>query len=176
MHQHPPRLGIDIGRVIIDGASHPSGDDTAFFTGSITNALRTPAVPGTLDVLPRLVRRFGGRAWLVSKCGERVQERTRRWLEHHRLLERTGIPADHVRFCRQRPEKAGICAQLGITHFIDDRRDVHQALRGLVPHLYLFGPQPARPPGWLHHVTTWAEAEAAVLADLPRDGIAAADD
>src|SRR5207248_1166712 len=104
-----PRLGVDIGRVVIDGSAHPEGGDTAFFTGDTARMLRTPAVPGALEALARLVDRFAGQVWLVSKCGERVQRRTLLWLAHHDFAARTGIPPDHVRFCRRRPDKAVHC-------------------------------------------------------------------
>lgn len=136
------KLGIDIGRVII---APDTGDnaDTSFIGGPLAAALATPPYPGMFDVLPELVQLFGGRAWLVSKCGPAVQEKTRRWLEHHAFYQRSGIPADHVRFCLQRPQKADHCRELGITHFIDDRSDVLQHLTGIVPRRYLFGPQRA---------------------------------
>lgn len=166
MNNGIPRLGIDIGRVIIDGSSHPTGDDTAFFKGGIDNALRTPAMPGAFDAITRLVERFDGRVWLVSKCGERVQLRTREWLAHHRFFDRTGIDPEHLRFCRERPQKAIHCRDLAITHFIDDRPDVHVALAGIVPHRYLFGPQRKRAPGGVVPVITWDQALSAVEADV----------
>ncbi|MDP3770860.1 MAG: hypothetical protein Q8R16_01000, partial [bacterium] len=55
--------------------------------------------------------------------------------------ERTGIGRDHVRFCRERHEKAGICEELGITHFVDDRLEVLGNLT-TVGTLYLFQPRP----------------------------------
>ncbi len=162
-----PRLGVDIGRVIIDGDHHPSGDDTAFLNGGTEQMLRTPPVDGALDTLARLVRRFGGRVWLVSKCGPRVQQRTRQWLVHHQVHQHTGIPPSHLRFCRQRPDKAQHCAQLAITHFVDDRVDVLVALAGIVPHRYLFGPQGDAPvPPGVQQTPTWADAETAILATL----------
>jgi hypothetical protein len=161
------RLGVDIGRVIIDGSSHPDGGDTAFLRGGLAGALRTPPMAGVFDVLPRLVERFGGRAWLVSKCGERVQRRSLAWLDHHDFWRRTGIPRDHVRFCRERPEKAGHCRDLGITDFVDDRVDVHEALRGVVARSYLFGPQPRPHPGWLAWAPDWPAVEDLVTAALP---------
>jgi hypothetical protein len=33
------RLGIDIGRVLIDGSAHPAGGDTAFFAGDEASML-----------------------------------------------------------------------------------------------------------------------------------------
>lgn len=138
MTPQEPRLGVDIGRVIIDGSS-PDGGDTSFFRGGLDNALHTPPVNGVFEALTVLVQRFDGRVWLVSKCQERVELRTKAWLEHHEVFDRTGLSADHLRFCRRRSEKAPICAGLGITHFIDDRVDVLAPMRGVVEHRYLFG-------------------------------------
>jgi hypothetical protein len=108
---------------------------------------------------------FDGRVWLVSKCGERVRGRTRQWLAHHDFAGRTGIPPDQWRFCLRRPDKAIHCAELGITHFVDDTLEVHEALRGLVPHLYLFGRQKTPAP-WLEHTPTWTHVEEAITATL----------
>jgi hypothetical protein len=113
-------------------------------------------------VLPRVVARFGGRAWVISKCGPRIQRRTLQWLDHHDFYRRTGIPHGNVRFCRRRADKAVHCAELGITHMIDDRLDVHAALREIVPWLYLFGPQESPLPGWVRHTPTWADVERAI--------------
>lgn len=155
------RLGVDIGRVIIGGGA-AGGDDTQFFSGDTATMLATPAVPGAFEALARLVPRFE-QVWLVSKCGERVRRHTRLWLDHHDFAARTGIPRERLRFCRKRPEKAVHCAELGITHFVDDKLDVHAALRGVVAHRFLFGPQPAPVPPWVRHTETWAAAEAAIL-------------
>jgi hypothetical protein len=106
--------------------------------------------------------------WCTT-CGPRIQRRSQQWLDAHRFAERTGIPRANIRFCLQRPEKAIHCADLGITHFVDDKLDVHQALRGVVPHRYLFGPQRVAAPPWVQHTATWAEAEAAIGADVFSD-------
>jgi hypothetical protein len=152
-----PRLGVDFGRVIHGGAAISGEEDTAFLDGDIEEAMRSPATAGMFEVLPGLVARFGARVWVISKCGERIQRRTLQWLDRHDFHDRTGIAPGNVRFCRKRADKAGHCAELAITHMVDDRLDVHHALRGLVPNLYLFGPQPAPPPNWVHPVRTWAE-------------------
>ena len=159
------RLAVDIGRVIIGGGVVPGSSDTQFFSGDTARMLATPAVPGAFEALARLVPRFE-QVWLVSKCGERVQRHTRQWLDHHDFAARTGIPREHIRFCLKRPDKAVHCAQLGITHFVDDKLDVHQALRGVVAHRYLFGVQPAPTPAWVQHTETWPAAEAAILHSL----------
>lgn len=100
--------------------------------------------------------------WIVSKCGERIQRRTLRWLDHHDVYERTGLPRGNVRFCRQRAEKASHCRELGITHFIDDRADVLSHLRGLVPNLYLFGAQTRPIPGWGHPRTDLGRGQSGI--------------
>lgn len=161
-----PRLGVDFGRVIQGGAPEAGEEDTTFLAGGLEQAMRTPATPGMFDVLPRLVARFGGRAWVISKCGERVQRRTLQWLDHHDFYQRTGIARGNVRFCRRRADKAVHCAELAITHMIDDRLDVHAALRGVVPCLYLFGPQTAAAPDWVRPAPTWADLES-LIAEPP---------
>lgn len=152
-----PRLGLDIGRVLI--APSVGANDTSFIGGSLAAALATPAYPGMFEHVPLIVRRFEGAVWLVSKGGPRTEERTRRWLAHHRFHERTGIPPENVRFCRERHEKAEHCFELELTHFVDDREDVLAHLDGLVPYRFLFGPQKVPSSDKrLSKVETWTEA------------------
>ncbi len=87
-----PRLGVDFGRVIQGGAAPSGVADTVFLAGGPEEAMRTPETPGMFDVLPELVDRFDGRAWIISKCGERIQKRTLQWLDHHDFYRRTGLP------------------------------------------------------------------------------------
>jgi len=159
-------LGIDIGRVIIA----PGGGgraDTSFIEGSMEDALRTPPMEGALEAVRRLVEAFERRVWLISKCGPRVQERTRRWLDHHGFYDATGLRRDRVVFCLERPQKAGHCERLGIKVFIDDRLDVLEAMRGRVPHLFLFGEQRTPVSGdWFRPVQGWEHALPAVLERL----------
>jgi hypothetical protein len=135
-----PRIGVDIGRVII----HGDGADTNFFAHDLDEAMRTPAVGGAFAGVATLVERFDGRVWLVSKCGPKIQARSLAWLDHHEFWAQTGVDRSNVRFCRERPEKAVHARRLGLTHFVDDRLDVLQHLVGLVDRLYLFGPQKRR--------------------------------
>ncbi|MER5456065.1 hypothetical protein ABT008_14895 [Micromonospora sp. NPDC002389] len=168
MNDHVPRLGIDIGRVVIDGPRHPGGGDTAFFTGDETTMLATPEVPGALDTIARLVPHFDGQVWLVSKCGPRIQARTQRWLDAHDFHRRTGVDRDRVRFCRARADKRGHCLDLGLTHFVDDHPEVHSAIRGAVAHQYFFGPQRRPVPGYGHATPSWADVEHLVIRSLRR--------
>jgi hypothetical protein len=164
-----PRLGIDIGRVIIDGPSHPGGD-TAFFSGDEAAMLATPEMAGCVPAIARLSRLLAGRAWLVSKCGPGVQARTLRWLDARDFWARAGVPRDHARFCRQRPDKRSHCEELGLTHFVDDHPQVHAAIRGAVQFQYFFGPQREPVPSYGIHVLTWADAASAIAASLPGQG------
>jgi hypothetical protein len=154
-----PTLGIDIGRVII----HGDGPDTSFIGATDEDALKAPAMAGAFEAIGRLVPRFEGRVWLVSKCGPRIAERSLRWLDHHRFWEATGVAREQVRFCRQRKEKAGICLDLGIGWFVDDRLDVLVPMEGVVPHRFLFGASYATDPS-VYPVPTWAAAEAGIRA------------
>lgn len=161
-----PRLGIDIGRVII--APGQGSEDTSFIGGSDAAALATEPCAGALPAIAQLSRRSAGRVWLVSKCGTRVQGRSLAWLAHWRFHETTGVPTGNVHFCKLRHEKRGICDALGITHFIDDRVDVLTHLVGLVPNLFLFGPR--RPgeaiPEFTQWCPDWSTAVAAITARL----------
>ncbi len=155
-----PILGVDIGRVIIDG----DGPDTSFVGGTEKDAMRAPAVAGAFECLTRLRSRLAGRVWLVSKCGPKVQQRSSAWLDRHRFFQSTGIPYGQVRFCRERKDKAPICQRLGVTLFVDDRIDVLEAMRDVVPLRFQFGVTSA--PSGVTPVPTWFDAEIAIMRAL----------
>ncbi|WP_232835509.1 hypothetical protein [Actinocorallia populi] len=121
-----------------------------------------PLIEGAFEVLPRLVERFGGRAWVISRVSEEGEPLSLAWLEHHDFYGKTGISRANVRYCRKREDKAIHCAELGITHMIDDRMDVHRAIRELVPYRYLFGPQEEEAPDWVIPTPTWIDVERAI--------------
>jgi hypothetical protein len=153
--------------VIIAGSSS-SSDDTAFFDGDEAAMLATPEVPGAVDSIARLVRDFDGQVWLVSKCGPNVQARTLRWLTAHDFYARTGLPPDHVRFCRVRADKRAHCLDLGLTHFVDDHPEVHAAIQGAVERQYFFGPQAEPVPGYGTHTLTWTDVERSLGGETAR--------
>jgi hypothetical protein len=152
-----PVLGVDIGGVIVDRVAEDQ--DTSFF-GS--RPMETPAVEGAFDALARLVTTFEGRVHIVSKAGPKIAALSHEWLALHGVFDQIGIPESNLWFVRRRPEKAPICAQVGITHFIDDRPDVLQHL-ATVPHQFLFlgglghHKAPATSPTKVHRVSTWPE-------------------
>lgn len=115
-----PVLGIDIGGVIMDKVNDQT--DTSFFSD---NYLRTTATAHVMEAIRKLaIYKFKQRIFLVSKCGVKVQEKTLNWLDYHRFYTRTGVGTNKVHFCRERADKAKICEELGITHFVDDRLEV----------------------------------------------------
>jgi hypothetical protein len=157
-----PALGLDIGRVIMCPTEDDGTPDTSFLALPEDEALAVPAAPFLWEVLPAIVEAFEGRVWLVSKAGARIEGLTRRWLAHHEFFARAGMAEDAVRFCRKRPEKRDHALSLGLTHFVDDRADVLDALRGAVPFLYLFGRQDDPVPGFATHVIDWPAVAAAL--------------
>ncbi len=157
-----PTLGVDFGRVINDSASHPTGDDTTFLSGTEEDVLATPAMPGAFAALNRITDLFDGRVWVVSKAGPEVQAKTVMWLRYNKFFDVTGIPSNHLRFVRKRAEKRGACARIGVTHFIDDQVGVLQGLVGAVPHLYLFGRQEGPIPDFILSTPTWRDVELAL--------------
>lgn len=165
MSRSEARLGVDFGRVI-NAAGPPGAEDTVFLSGTDEEMLETPAMEGSFEALRRLRAVFDGQVWIVSKCDSVVQDRTERWLSHHRFFDATGIDPDHVRFCRRRADKAVHCEELGITHFVDDRYDVLEHLVGVVPHLFLFGSNDERAPDSAVPTPTWTDAERAIIATL----------
>jgi hypothetical protein len=141
-----------------------------FWGTRLKAAIKSAATPGAFEVIPRLVAHFEGRVWIISKCGESTQRKTLAWLDHHDFYARTGLPKRNVRFCRQRADNAIHCRKLGITHMIDDRLDVHRAIRKIVPHRYLFGPQQGEIPPWIIYTRTgppWPPTSSADQANSP---------
>ena len=78
------------------------------------------------------------------------------------------MPPDNLQFCLERAQKAEICRDLGLTHFIDDRADVLEHLEPVVPHRYLFGPQPPEftVPEGVVPVVSWPRAVQALREEL----------
>lgn len=156
----PAVIGIDIGGVLISRANDKS--DTSFFG---PNFLLSTAVGDAFESVRKIVE-AGYTAYLVSKCGEEVERKTRQWLRHHKFYEITGLPEKNVRFCRTRQEKAGICNQIKATHFVDDRLEVLSYLES-VPNLFLFDGNPKEIRKFAHalpavtRVNAWTD-----LADL----------
>lgn len=125
------RIGIDIGKVIIGGVSELP--DTSFFSD---NFLATPPIEDSFESIQLLAEEFD--IWLISKCGQKIQERSLVWLESYKFFEVTNVKPEQVVFCRKRNEKAPIAESLGLEVFIDDRVDIITSMEGVVDHPILF--------------------------------------
>jgi len=131
----PPRIGIDIGGVIIaDGAA----DDEMFFS---PDYLATPDVPGALEAIADLAT--WATCFIVSKVGTAKQQRCRRWLFAHQFPERCGIPPERWHFSTSRADKGLLAQQLHLDGFVDDHCDVLAAMPPTVRCRVLFGAHPA---------------------------------
>jgi hypothetical protein len=148
------RLGIDFGKVIIGPVINGKAD-TSFLGNTFKKAMATPPSSDAFESVFELVEYFSGNTWIVSKCGPSVQQKTKAWLKHWDFYGETGLKKGNLRFCLERHQKAGICKQLCITHFIDDRLDVLEPMKGIVENLYLFGEQTCHIPNWVIHVPDW---------------------
>jgi hypothetical protein len=162
---HPKRpiaLGLDFGRVIMCPRHEVDGADTRFLHLPELDAMNIAPPEGAFDAIRDLRTRFESRVWIVSKAGPRIQGLTLDWLEHQGFFEHTGMPREHVRFCRERIDKRLHAERLKLTHFIDDRIDVLSHLSDVVEHRYLFGTQ-RQVPGWAFHVPDWNAVRTALL-------------
>lgn len=151
-----PTLGLDVGGVLIDRVGEDS--DTSFF-GS--RPMETPMVHGALESVARLGELFEGRVVVVSKAGPKFASLTMEWMSTVGFFEMTCLDLSKVHFVRERPDKARICRRLGVSHFVDDRRDVLDHL-GDVRHRYLFvggvgNHAPPSPAPGFPRVETWSE-------------------
>ena len=130
--------------------------------------LDTPPQRDALEVLTRLQSgAFTGRIYLISKARERMQERIRQWLDHVDFFEITGIDRRDLIFVLTRPEKAPICARLGVTHFVDDQVAVMQLLQRVVPRLYLMTNDPLhRRAPYYEVIESWLALEEALVRSV----------
>ncbi len=159
-------LGLDVGGVLVERVA--AGSDSSFFGD---RPAETPMVAGALDAVRTLSSAFCGRVVIVSKAGPRVAMLTRTWLGEQGFLSADAVPSGAIHFVRRRVDKGQVCAALGVTHFVDDRIDVHHALNS-VTWRYLFlgglGPysEPPAVPSWLTATRNWPETKRLILATL----------
>lgn len=153
-----PRIGLDIGNVIIGGDRKKiAAEDTSFITATDVEAIRnTPAVEGALEAVAAINDMFRGEVWLVSKCKENTQRKTRKWLKHHRFYELTGLHRSKLLFCYARSDKHVIAEGLSLTHFVDDNLGCIAPMQ-TVRHRLWFGPQDQDAPEGIIHTRTWSD-------------------
>ena len=154
-------LGVDVGGVILDFAPHLGTD--LDFGGD--NYLRTPEVEGAIDSIAALNKgKFKDRVHVVTRYNPaKGPGRAIEWLTSKDFFNRTGIPMERYHMCTGRHDKAQICAEIGVTHFVDDRAEVLGHMLGQVPNLYLFRARDADNEEFanilpkLHRVESWPE-------------------
>ena len=117
-------LGIDIGGVLSRFLT-----DRKKLGLNPDEFLKSPPIEDACETIASLASVFGEERYFISKCGWGMQQKTRLWLRHWNVYERTRIPPDHVWYCLERKDKDDICKVLGVTHHIDDRLEIH----GLLP-------------------------------------------
>ena len=159
-----PRLGIDIGRVIIDGPSHPDGGDTAFFSGDEATMLATPEMPGAVETVAELVARVRGPGLAgVQVRPEGAGADACAGLTGTTSTAVPGWTRSTSGSAGAGPDKRIHCEELRLTHFVDDRPDVHAAIRGVVHHHYLSAHSRDRVPDYAQHTATWSDAGRLIL-------------
>jgi hypothetical protein len=125
-----PVLAVDIGGPIMRVKG-----------GSVPLAYRyANQTPGAFDGLRILAaRKFGARIHLISQCDTFVQAAKMEWMAERRFGSETGIASERIHFVREKSGKAEVCAQYGVTHFVEDRPEI-MSYALAVPNLYLFSP------------------------------------
>ena len=107
------------------------------------------AVPieGAISATRELVNLFGPKqVYIISaKKNPNSHHLSLRRLQEWRLPEQTffmqtGLLRENVRFCDSDAEKIALCQFYGITHFVDNKPQVHDALAGFVPFKILYCP------------------------------------
>lgn len=123
-----PRIGIDIGGVLTR-----EGDPE--YMGSLEEWDSTWEAEGAFDACRKIARVFGPEnTFLVSKVkpGGSMHRRIEQWLhETCNFCELTNIPKDNIVFVSaiDGPEGKGVVsAQLGLSHFVDDKSEVLKSI------------------------------------------------
>lgn len=102
------------------------------FGNVIKNTQNGSLMSGVVESLMALKSRFNDRIFIISRSGDDCLTDNRKYAEYqrrvHLFLYQSSldkiIPWKNVFFCKLRHEKAPIAANLGITHFVDDRLEV----------------------------------------------------
>lgn len=157
-----PKLGIDFGGIIVPAAT---ADDPSLF-GSDCEDNGIPPRCGTIEALQKLVPAFEGNVWIISRA-PRTAQCTRHWLARHDFWRQTGMNSSNLVFCWDRKDKLTVCRALSITHYLDDRLPVLEALQGHVDHLYFMPDEiEERPSDPVIPVESWEDAVKAILGTM----------
>lgn len=150
-------FGFDIGRVVTEFLQGKKPQDIG------DDYLDVKPYPHAFEAIELIIAQTAAsRTYAVSYCWPTVEAMTRRWLVHHRFYDRTGFQPDMLGFTHNYRDKATEAMRLTkgrATDFVDDKLVVLDPMRGIVPNLILFGPQPFDQvvPNDIVHVDDWLE-------------------
>jgi hypothetical protein len=121
-----PIIGIDFGGTILTRKGKGRGSSLVDY-------------PDAFRVIRRLTSEIAQpeKVYIVSRVNEVQEARARQWVLDSEFCSHTGIPDSNIHYCAERSEKAGICAKLGIDHFIDDQPEVLYHMHSIVPNRLL---------------------------------------
>lgn len=128
-----PKLGVDIGGVIAS-RKNSKGERTYLSSEQFLDCL---PMEGVYDALRKLAEKYD--LYIVSRGEEKTDESSETWLNVWGIDKI--IPPNQCHRCRKIEEKGDICARLGITHFVDDRKDVLDLLPQNIVRLHFQTPE-----------------------------------
>lgn len=127
---HTSRIGIDIEGVIRGKTAMSRTIDEYLAATPLKNAAKT---------IKSLVKLFGSdNIFIISRCPEYAEDVILQWLDNQKFFTDINFDRSNVYFCRERADKAPIAKRLQLTHFIDDRIDVLDAMKDIVANRILF--------------------------------------
>lgn len=127
-------IGIDIGGVIITSACNCTSD-TSFRSD---NFLKTPEIPNAIDTIAWIVNKYSSdNVYIVTTCYDEIFQKSLLWLKNKDFYSRTGVKEENIIRVDRRQDKAPVCENKHITHFIDDKRSVLKTMKS-VPNKILF--------------------------------------
>lgn len=119
------RIGIDIMGVILPKAIE---------TGTVEDFLACSALPNAIDSIKKLVKLYKPEnIFIISKCPEFAEKVIARWFDEHDFFAETNFRRSNIYFCREQDDKAPIAEKLQLTYFIDDKTNVLDFMKNIVP-------------------------------------------
>lgn len=126
-----PKIGIDIGGVLREKRVVAQARRS-------NNFVQLPN-PYVLQAVRKIVKKFGrNNVYIVSKCPEETETAMLEWLNSNGFIDQMGIDPRQIYFCRLRSDKVVIAKKLKLTYFIDDRAEVLESMKGVVPRRIMY--------------------------------------
>jgi hypothetical protein len=122
-------------------------------------------VEGVTQAVGELMPLFDGQVVIVSRRDRASRMSTLAWLLEQSFFQLTGVSPAAVTFVDERWQKANVCRELGVTHFVDNRLEVFEHMQKIeaVRHRYCLrledNPEdlhPVRKVGSVHLVYSWS--------------------